>query len=382
MSVTKAAARFSKAHNTEAEGVWAAPGRVNLIGEHTDYNDGFVLPFALEQSTWVAAGRRDDGVLLVESLQAEEPVRFDVGSLAPGGSGGWARYAAGVVWAMQQAGHEVGGLSLVIDGQVPLGSGLSSSAALECAVGVAVDSLYALGLERAELARLAQKAENDFVGAPTGGMDQMASMLCTQGHALFLDNRTREVEQVPLDAPALGVRLLVIDTKVSHAHETGGYRERREQCEQAAREIGVPMLRDVDLDGLQAALEKVSTEVARRRAKHIVTENARVLDTVAALRRDDLAEVGRLMVASHVSLRDDFEVSSPELDVAVDAAMAAGAVGARMTGGGFGGCAIALVRDTEVDAVGAAVTKAFTAAGYAEPGLLPAAPSQGARREA
>ncbi|NHC15692.1 galactokinase [Motilibacter sp. E257] len=376
-----AAVRFAEVHNSEPEGVWAAPGRVNLIGEHTDYNDGFVLPFALEQSTWVAASRRDDGVLHVESLQADEPVRFEVGELAPGGSGGWARYAAGVVWAMRAAGHEVGGLSLVIDGQVPLGSGLSSSAALECAVGVAANDLYALGLERAELARLAQKAENDFVGAPTGGMDQMASMLCTQGNALFLDNRTREVEQVPLDAPALGVRLLVIDTKVSHAHETGGYGERRAQCEQAAREIGVPMLRDVDLDGLDAALAKVGDEVVRRRARHIVTENARVLDTVAALRRDDLSEVGRLMVASHVSLRDDFEVSSPELDVAVDAAMSAGAIGARMTGGGFGGCAIALVREADVDAVGAAVAKAFAGSGYAEPGLLPAAPSQGARRE-
>jgi len=294
---------------------------------------------------------------------------------------GWLRYVAGTVWALREAGHDVRGMDLVIDGHVPLGGGLSSSHSLECAVALAATELYGLEVPRPELARIVQRSENDFVGAPTGILDQTASLRCTDGHVLFFDCRSGEAEQVPFDAPALGVRLLVINTRVQHALDDGGYASRRAQCEQAARELGVPALRDVGVDELDAALARLSDDVVRRRARHVITEDQRVVDTAAALREKDLTLVGELLSASHTSMRDDFEISCEELDVAVDSSRAAGALGARMTGGGFGGSAVAIVPEALLDTVSSAVRSAFAAAGFVEPQLIAARPAAGARRE-
>ncbi len=360
-------------------GVWCAPGRVNLIGEHTDYNDGFVLPFAIDKQVVVAGGRRDDGVLRVTSLQEDEPVEAAVAELAPGSVDGWAAYAVGVAWVMRESGQRVGGAELVLDGDVPPGSGLSSSAALECSVGIALDDLYGLSQPALERGLQAQRAENDYVGMPCGVMDQLTSALGAAGRAMFLDTRSLEVELLPLDPHAAGLRLLTIDTRVKHALTDGPYADRRRACETAAADLGVRALRDVTTDGLDEALSRLDEERGRR-VRHIVLENARVLDVAALLRRGDIAEIGPLLTASHASLRDDYEVSAPELDAAVDAALAGGALGARMTGAGFGGSAIALVPADRVDEVVAAVGKAFADRGFRPPVTFEAVPSDGARR--
>jgi galactokinase len=366
---------------------WAAPGRINLIGEHTDYNDGYVLPLALPYVTVARVSPRDDGRLLLRSAQRDaEDVETEVAALAPGSVEGWAAYPAGVVWALREAGHDVGrGFDVAVDGNVPEGAGLSSSAALECSVAAAVDDLLDLGLPRDRLALLAKRAENDFVGAPTGVMDQMASMLCTEAHALSLDCRTLEAEQVPLDLAAAGLAILVVDTRTPHHLTDGPYGERRRACEQAARILRVAALRDVPADRLDEALARLDDDELRRRVRHVVTENDRVLRTVAALRAGHPRELGPLMSASHASLRDDYEVTVPQLDVAADAAESAGALGARMTGGGFGGCVLALVEAGEAghDAEGAvreSVLRAYADAGFGEPAFFPAVPSQGAHR--
>ncbi len=373
---------FTATYDATPAGVWSAPGRVNLIGEHTDYNDGFVLPFAIEARTTVAAAHRDDGMVRLRSVQQPGgDVSALLSDLRPGRPGGWAAYPAGVLWAARQSGHEVGGLDVLVDGRVPLGSGLSSSHALECAVAMAVSDLFGLGLDTTGLAHLTQRAENDFVGAPTGLMDQLASLRCTQGHALFLDTRTLGSEQVPLDPGSESLRLLVADTRVHHSHGDGSYGDRRAACERAAKELGVASLRDVPSDGLEEALRDLDDEL-RRRARHVVTENARVVAAVAALRSRDWGALGALMGASHASLRDDYEVSCDELDVAVTAASDAGAVGARMTGGGFGGSAVVLAPESRVRAVRDAVTRAFAARGWAEPSVTEVTPSAGARRDA
>ncbi|MGH3655273.1 MAG: galactokinase [Micromonosporaceae bacterium] len=375
------ARRFTEFTRVAPEGVWAAPGRVNLIGEHTDYNDGFVLPLALPRRATVAAARRDDGTVVMRSLQRDgEVVTVPVADLRPGELNGWAAYPAGVVWALADAGHPVGGADLVFDSDVPSGAGLSSSAALECATAVALNDMYGLDLGRRELARLAQRAENDFVGMPCGILDQAASMLCEPAHALFLDTRGLAVEQVPLDLESAGLVLLVIQTREPHAHVDGEYAERRASCEAAARRLGVPALRDVGTADLPEALERLDDEVTRRRVRHVVTENARVLDTVELLRAGQVAEIGPLLTASHESLRDDYEVSTAALDLAVATALANGGYGARMTGGGFGGCAIALLDAGAVDVVSDAVRKAFAEAGHAEPATFPAVASPPARR--
>jgi galactokinase len=373
---------FTATYDDTPAGVWSAPGRVNLIGEHTDYNDGFVLPFAIEARTQVAAGVRDDGVLRMRSVQQHSgDVSIDIDDLEPGKPDGWAAYVAGVVWAARNAGHPVRGLDLLVDGRVPLGSGLSSSHALECAVALAMNDLFELGLDANSLGRLSYTAENDFVGAPTGMMDQLASLRCTAGHALFLDNRTLDVEQVPLDATADGLRLLVLDTRVHHGNADGAYGNRRAACQKAARMLGVDALRDIDVAGLDDALGRLGDDELCRRVRHVVLENARVVDTVKALRDTDWQQVGLLMGASHASLRDDYEVSCDELDVAVDAAMAAGAVGARMTGGGFGGSVIALVPAGAVAAVREGAMSAFRSRGWSDPTAFEVHPSAGAHRD-
>jgi galactokinase len=274
----------------------------------------------------------------------------------------------------------VGGLDLLVDGDVPAGAGLSSSAALECAVALAADETFGLGLERPALARLAQRAENGFVGVPSGIMDQSASLLCREGHVLFLDTRSLEVEQVPLDLEATGLELLVVDTRAPHRLADGEYAARRRDCERGATALGVPYLRDVSPEDLASALARVDDDTIRRRVRHVVTEDARVLDVVGLLRGGRVHEIGPLLTASHTSLRDDFEVTVPELDTAVDAALAAGALGARMTGGGFGGCVIALVPTGLREDVGESVPRAFADRGFNPPELFVTRASPGAVR--
>ena len=361
-------------------GVWSSPGRVNLIGEHTDYNEGFVLPFAIAARTSVAVVPRDHGVLRMRSVQQPTgDVAVSVSEVTPGHPEGWAAYVAGVVWAVQQSGHDVPGLDLLVDGRVPLGSGLSSSHALECAVALALNDLLELGLDANGLAELAHTAENDFVGAPTGMMDQLASLRCIKDHALFLDIRSLEAEQVPLDPEASDLALLVVDTRVHHGNADGAYGDRRATCERAARILGVPALRDVT--DLEAALANLETDEHRRRVRHIVTENARVLATADALRAKEWDDVGELMTASHVSLRDDYEVSCVELDVAVESLLRSGALGARMTGGGFGGSAVALLPAAAVEDATTSAIRAFRDRGWNDPSVFRVSPSEGGRRD-
>ena len=376
---------FTKVFGGEPDGRWWAPGRVNLIGEHTDYNDGFVLPLALEQGVAAAARVVDRPVLRVRSAQQRDTVTIELADIAADTVDGWSAYVAGVAWALRAAGHEVPGLDLVVDGDVPAGAGLSSSAALECAVAVAWNDLAGLKLSRDELVVVTRSAENDVVGAPTGGMDQMASVYGRAGHLVFLDMRTLAVEPVPFDPPGAGLALVVVDTHAPHSHVDGEYAERRWSCETAARLLGVRALRDVSLDGLDDALARLGDgadgDLLRKRVRHIVTENARVLDVVALLRTGaDLREVGPALTASHASMRDDFEITVPQVDTAVDAALAAGAYGARMTGGGFGGCVLALVEADAVDATVQAVEAAYETAGYDPPSAFVAQASDGAHR--
>ncbi|QFZ18164.1 galactokinase [Saccharothrix syringae] len=356
------------------DGVFEALGRINLIGEHTDYNDGFVLPVALPHSVRVTASRRDDGVLRVASKQAAGVTEVRVTDLAPGAVTGWAAYAAGVVWALRAAGHPVGGFDLLVDGNVPRGAGLSSSAALESAVALAVTELSGVALDRRELARVARRAENDFVGVPCGVMDQSASLLAWERHALLLDTRTLAVEHIPFDPAAAGLALLVVDTRAPHRLVDGEYAARRRDCHRAAELLGVAALRD--LVGEHWDLP----EKLERRVRHVVGENARVLAVADLLRAGRLREVGPLLTASHESLRDDYEVTVPELDVAVDALLHEGALGARMTGGGFGGCVIALVEQDAVDAAAAAVRSAFAGNGFTAPECWTATAAGGAHR--
>ena len=376
----RAAKVFAERYGEQPAGVWGAPGRVNLIGEHTDYNDGFVLPFALPQVTAVAATPLDEPSWVVYSEIAGEETLFGIERLAPGGVDGWAAYVAGVVWSLRDAGFSPPGAHLAIAGDVPVGAGLSSSASLECAVLAAVVDLGDLDVPVPDQPRLAQRAENDFVGMPCGIMDQAAATLCREGHALFLDCRTGEAEHIPFDIARRDLAVLVIDTQAPHRHVSGQYAARRGACEQAARQLGVRALRDVAVDDLPSVIGRLSTAELRSRVRHVVTENQRVLDTVALLRGGDIKAIGPLMTASHNSLRDDYEVSVPELDTAVEGALAAGAYGARMTGGGFGGCALALVDTTSAEPVAGAVARAFRRAGFAAPRWFVAVPSPGARR--
>jgi galactokinase len=380
--VTNAAAQAFLEHTrTTPTGVWSAPGRVNLIGEHTDYNGGFVLPFAIDRRTEVAASRRSDGELRVRSLQKpDDVVQATATGLRPGERSDWSAYVLGTVWALREAGHDIGGLELVIDGGVPVGSGLSSSAALECAVALAAAELHDIEIPLETLARIAQHAENDYVGVPCGLMDQMAASVCRAGHALFFDVRNDVREHEPFAPHDSALALLVIDTRARHAHSGGEYAQRRRSCETAARQLGVAYLRDIALDQLDDALATLDDDELRKRTRHVVTENARVLEARELLRARRFDELGAALTASLLSLRDDFEVSCPELDVAVDAALAHGALGARMTGGGFGGSAIALVSARDAEGVGTAVEKAFAEAGFGAPKIMAPQVADGARR--
>jgi galactokinase len=361
----------------EPTGVWAAPGRVNLIGEHTDYNDGYVMPFALAQQVLIAAAPRRDGIWSVTSINNDSTRIFEATDLQPGMTG-WQAYVAGVVWALEEAGHRVGGADLVLTSDVPEGAGLSSSAALECAVLTALADLNDLDIAGLERAKLARRSENAFVGAPTGLMDQAASTLCTAGHALFFDCRTYDSEQVRFDPATAGLEILVLDTKTPHALVDSEYAARRASCEEAARLLGLAALRDVT--NLAAALDVLADPVIRRRVRHVVTENARVLQAVDVLRTGRIADLAPLLDASHASMRDDFEITVPQVDLAVDVARASGALGARMTGGGFGGCIIALVPAGKAERMGGEIARSFADAGYGPPAHFAALPSAGAQR--
>jgi galactokinase len=353
---------------------------VNLIGEHTDYNDGIVLPMALRIGIRAAVARRADHRWSFASSQKRGRVELAPDQLVPGEVDGWAAYVAGVVWALREAGHEVGGYNVLYDSDLPAGAGLSSSAALECVTALAIADLEGLGIDGPTLAMLAHRAENEFVGVPTGIMDQFASLLCSTDHALLLDTRSLEGEHVPLPLERQGLVLLVIDTRVSRRLVDGEYAARRQTCEEAARALGVAALRDVPLAALGGALTMLADEEPRRRVRHVVTEIGRVLDAASQLRAGHVELLGPLLNASHASLRDDYEVSSGELDVAVDAALGAGAIGARLTGAGFGGCAMALVHAPLADSVTEAVEEAFSARAFRAPRCMRATPGPGARR--
>jgi len=374
------AARFEEAFGTAPDGVWQAPGRVNLIGEHTDYNEGFVLPFAIDKTAKVAIRLRGDStVRLLSTFGDQGIVDADLAELAPGSGKGWSKYPLGVAWALQQRGITVPGFELLLDSDVPLGAGLSSSHAIECAVISALNELTGAGLAAEDMVLATQHGENGFVGAPTGIMDQSASLRGSKGKAVFLDCRDQSVQLVPFDAEAAGLVLLVIDTKVSHSHADGGYASRRASCELGARLMGVPALRDLAVEQLDDA-EQVLDDVTFRRVRHVVTENARVLETVEQLAAKGAGSIGGFLDASHVSMRDDFEISCAELDLAVDTARAHGAIGARMTGGGFGGSAIALTPVGLEQQVRDAVVRSFADAGYSAPDIFTVTPAAGASR--
>ncbi|SDG20095.1 galactokinase [Sinosporangium album] len=365
-------ATYGRAH----ELAWRAPGRANLIGEHTDHSGGLALPFALPWGVTVAAARNAVGTVRLRSLQRDVPTGPRTLRADDQGSG-WERYVTGVFWALRAAGHEVGGADLLIDGDVPAGAGLGSSAALEVAVACALNELYGLGLADRDLVEVARAAENEVAGVPCGMLDQAASTLCREGHALFLDCASGGGRNVPLRPSDHGLTLLIIDTGVRRELSDGRYARRRAECEDAARLLGVESLREVE--DLAGSLATLNATLAAR-VRHVVTENHRVEAAVGLLRAGAVADLGALLNATHLSLRDQFEVSCPELDAAVEAAVRGGARGARMLGGGFGGSALALVPDDRVATVRQAVGAAFDERGWGTPRFLPAVPSAGARK--
>ena len=365
---------FEQLFDRPAEVISEAPGRVNLIGEHIDYSEGFVLPFAIADRTQAAIARRDDGKIQIASQQRRNRIfSISIDRVKPGSAGDWEKYVLGVIWSLGV--HQ--GLDILIDGSVPAGAGLSSSAALECSVAVALNELLGLDKSLEELARATQKAENDYVGMPCGIMDQSVSLMGKAGSALLLDCRDLSTESVPFNVADAGLELLIIDTQAHHALVDGGYAERRASCESAAQKLGVKSIRDLSLEKLETDRDKL-TETEFKRARHAVTEIARVLASVVALGNSDFSTLGQLINASHISLRDDYTVSCPELDVAVDASIAAGALGSRMVGGGFGGSAIALIQASDVEKTKQAVTEAFAKNGYKRPRFFTSLPSAGA----
>ncbi|GAB4094759.1 galactokinase [Brachybacterium squillarum] len=378
---------FVESYGYRPDGVWSAPGRVNIIGEHVDYQDGLCLPMAISHRCFAAAARTPTDRVRLRSAQDDLQLDLDAAALEPGAVEGWPAYVAGVLWALRPfiSGAHTQGMDILIDGQVPLGAGLSSSAALECAAAEAIDALLTLGTTPLDRVRAAITAETDFAGASTGGLDQSASVLSRAGHALYLDCRDFSTRPVPWDLAGQGLALLITDTRAEHSHVDGEYTARRADSERAAEALGVATLRDVDASRLEELLPTIQDDVVRRRARHVVTEIQRVRDVDALLGegtvREHVAELGALLNASHDSLRDDYEVTVEQLDVAVDAARAAGAHGARMTGGGFGGSIIALVEADAAGGVAAAIAEAFAQRGFTAPEFFLALPSEGAGQD-
>jgi len=384
----------------DSAATWFAPGRANLMGEHTDYNGGLVLPFALAQGITASAAPRPDALLVLRSKQMPgDLVTVPLAGLAPGSVAGWAAYPAGVAWALQEAGYPVAGADIDIDSDLPVGAGVSSSAALECSVALALCELGGHAIERRELARIARRAENDFVGAPTGMIDQSASLLCEAGHAMLLDCQTRAIRQVPFRPGPDGMAAVVIDTHVPHSLADGQYAERRAECEEAARHLRAASLGSLAVrasslgavrgDRIGAAnslLAGLTDPVLRRRARHVLTDSARaraIADILSSARpadHDAYQTIGGLLTEGHASLRDDFEVSWPEADVTVETAIAAGAFGAKMIGGGFGGSVLALAPAEALPAVRSAIRSRFASYSWDSPGFLDAIPSPPARK--
>lgn len=367
---------FRDTFGYEPTGVWSAPGRANLIGEHTDYNQGFVLPFGIDRRTYASISLRQDRVCRVASNLDGKSYQFTLGEKPSDLD--WALYPLGVAWAMAESAKS--GFDCFITSDVPVGAGLSSSAAIECAVAIGLNELWGAGKSKQELALIGQKAENEVVGAPTGMMDQTASMLAEPDAAVLLDCKTLEVKSVPLGLKEKGLVVAIIDTQVAHRHSDGGYRVRRESCERGAATLGVPSLRELSASDLPRAGELLN-EIDFRRVRHVITENQRVLDTVDALGNGDLDSLGKLMLASHASMRDDFEISIDELDTAVEVAVETGAVGSRMTGGGFGGAAIAIIKKELLGQLEKNCKAAFSSRGYVEPRVFSVEPSAGAKRD-
>jgi len=372
---------FEHLYGYAPTGVWSAPGRVNLIGEHTDYNEGFVFPFAINRRTFAALSLRKDGEARVASSFSSEVIQIPVDQISRDSVAGWSAYPLGVAWALKELGGAAQtGFDLYIDSDVPVGAGLSSSAAIECSVAVALNELWDIGLSRRDLARVGQLAENAIVGAPTGIMDQSASLLGQLDQGVFLDCKDLSSQIIDLGFAREGLELLIIDTKVEHRHADGGYASRRAACEAGAKALGFTSLRgatEADLPRAEALLDNVTY----RRVRHVITENQRVLDTVAALQAKGPRAIGELLYASHQSMRDDFEISIDELDTAVETALRHGAIGARMTGGGFGGAAIALCPIEKISEISRSVDAEFLALGYAKPDIFVVSAAPGARRE-
>jgi len=369
------ASKFQEVFDKSPDVIASAPGRVNLIGEHVDFLDGFVLPFAISDATTVAISKTSNNKIRCASIQKKGVVStLDCKDIAPKTGEAWTRYPIGVLWSL---GIETG-LDILVDGQVPLGAGLSSSAALECAVATAVNELFDLGLTHSELALAAQRAENIYVGMPCGIMDQSVSLMATSGNALLLDTRDLSIEQIPFDIAPLGLELLVIDTQVHHALVDGGYAERRASCEKAIADLGITSLRDISISDFVSRKSELDDKTYLR-AFHGVTEMQRVLKAVALLKSGDFVGFGEIVTAAHISLRDNYTVSCPELNLAVDTALKFGALGSRMIGGGFGGSAIALVKAKDSELIKSEIKSAFMKARFKNPRFFSALPSAGAR---
>ena len=367
---------FTALFGQTPEIVTEAPGRVNLIGEHVDYCDGFVMPFAINDRTYAAISkRRDRNIRIASKQRTGEIFETSLDQLAPDGKGDWERYILGVIWAF--GGQVTSGLDILVDGGVALGAGLSSSAALECSIATALNKLFDVNLSLPELARLAQRAENGYVGVPCGIMDQSVSLMAQAGNALLLDCRDLSTEQIPLDLASAGLELMIIDTRAHHALVDGGYAERRASCESAAKKLGIKALRDCSVSELESSRSKL-TELEYMRAEHVVNDIERVHKTVEFLKKNDFVSVGKILTKSHASLRDRFEISCAELDLAVDTALANKSLGGRMIGGGFGGSAIALFKVADIEPAKTAIAVAFKSAGYVEPRFFTSLPSSGA----
>ena len=372
------ASKFQETFGTSPQIIASAPGRVNLIGEHVDFLDGFVLPFAISNSTSVAIAKTNSNQIRTASLQKKGLVStITCADIAPKTGEAWTRYPIGVLWALGIDSGITSGIDILIDGQVPLGAGLSSSAALECAIAIAINELFKLGLTPPELALAAQRAENVYVGMPCGIMDQSVSLMATAGNALLLDTRDLSIEHIPFDIAPHGLELLVIDTQVHHALVDGGYAERRASCEKAISDLGITSLRDISIADFVARKSELD-EKTYLRAFHGVTEMQRVLDAVALLKAGDFLGFGEIVTAAHVSLRDNYTVSSPELNLAVDTAIKFGALGSRMIGGGFGGSAIALIKAKDSDLIKSEIKDQFMKSRFKSPRFFSALPSAGA----